>query len=399
MKRVICLIFILLLCCASFAGCNGKGFEGEQTEKEPAASPPAYIEPTPSSGIVAVTMNKVEAKTLTLSYAGKQLQKKVIAGSTLDGYMASRIIGDKAIIGWSESSNGGGYTSKIEEDMTLYAVFGDYVRYTHTKTQENSYTISVRSKQQEKVFFIDFNDIKAIDAQAKLENPNGGANGNDTPELSKKFVLSVENDIDFIYIKGVPDHDIDLSITTFIRQKPLYITLDNVSIASSAGKAAFDLTNVVGAVSVIEVIGSSELSCKNNAFGILANEGSLSMTGDGASIMTVVGGNHNGQYAGTAINAEKLLINNVTLNARGGTNRNGQGGISILSKNELSLLQSSVTAIGGDGKTGGASLSYAKDAVMNLVPNSFVFNGIGGQGESDGQDGKDFQFSYLGYSD
>ena len=189
------------------------------------------------------------------------------------------------------------------------------------------------------------------------------------------------------------------SLNTFVRQKPLCVTLDNANINSSASKAVFDFTNVIGAVSVVETVGSSKISCKNYSAGVLANDGNASITGDGVSSLAIIGGNNNGDYAGTAVNAKKLFINNLTFSAKGGTNVSGQGGVSILASNELSLVQCSVSAQGGDGDTGGYAFSYAKDAVMNLVPNSFVFTGLGGKGQTKEKDGKDFKFSYLGYSD
>ncbi len=449
MKKIICLVLALLLCCACFTGCNNDNVDDETPGEETVVPPPTYVEPTPNSGIVAATINKVESKTLTLVYENTSVQKKIIKGSQVDAYMSSRIIEDKAIIGWSATQNGSLHTSQIEGDTTLYAVLGDYVKYNHAKTQENAYTITVKSNSNEKAFFIDFNDIKAIDIQTQTDldvqvenakqqkeeealaialaskreelddqtatltpqeeqtvkdnlysqDPNYGVDVDFTSELSKKFTLSVESSIEFIYIKGVSDCEIDLQLSSFIRQKPLYITLDNTNISSSANKAVFDFTNVVGAVSVIETIGASKISCKNYSAGVLANDGNVSITGDGASSLTIIGGDNNGDYAGTAVNAKKLLINNLTLSTKGGANVNGQGGVSILSNNELSLVQCSVTAQGGNGKTGGYCLSYAKDAVMNLVPNSFVFTGVGGQGETDDKDGKDFKFSYLGYSD
>lgn len=444
MKKIICLVLGVLLGCACFAGCTK-----EEPDKKTSAPSSTYVEPTPNSGIVSATINKVESQALTLVYNNTSIQKKIIKGSYIDAYMSSRIIEDKAIVGWSTTQNGGVYTSKIEGDTTLYAVFGDYVKYNHTKTQENAYTITVKANSNEKAFFIDFNDLKAIDLQtqadleAQVENakqqkeeetlsmalaakreelddptatltpqeeqalkdnlyrqdPNYGVDVSFTPELSKKFTLSVENSIEIIYIKGVAGSEIDLQLNSFIRQKPLCVTLDNANISSSASKAVFDFTNVIGAVSVVETVGSSKISCKNYAAGVLANDGNVSITGDGVSSLTIIGGDNNGDYAGTAVNAKKLSINNLTLNTQGGANVGGLGGVAILSSNELALVQCAVSAIGGDGKTGGYSFSYAKDAVMNLVPNSFVFTGFGGQGETDDKDGKDFKFSYLGYSD
>ncbi len=446
MKKIICLVLGLLFSCACFAGCNAEEPIEEPSEK-PSTTPSTYVEPTPNSGIVSATINKVEAKALTLAYNNTSIQKKIIKGSYIDAYMSSRIIEDKAIIGWSTAQNGSLYTSKIDEDVILYAVLGDYVKYNHTKTQENDYTVTVKANANEKAFFIDFNDIKAIDVQTQADletqvenakqqkeqeeiskalaekqlddptatlteqeiqaikdelyrqDPNYGVDVNFTPELSKKFTLSVESSIEFIYIKGVSGSEIDLQLNTFIRQKPLCVTLDNTNISSSASKAVFDFTNVIGAVSVVETVGSSKISCKNYSAGVLANDGNVSITGDGVSSLTITGGDNNGDYAGTAVNAKKLVINNLTLSAKGGANVSGQGGVSILSSNELSLVQCAVSAVGGDGKTGGYSFSYAKDATMNLVPNSFVFTGVGGQGETDEKDGKDFKFSYLGYSD
>ena len=446
MKKIICLVLGLLLSCACFVGCNAEEPIEEPSEK-PSTSPPSYVEPTPNSGIVSATINKVEAKTLTLEYNDTSIQKKIIKGSYIDAYMSSRIVENKAIIGWSTTQNGGAYTSKIDNDVTLYAVLGDYVKYNHTKTEEDAYTVTVKANSNEKAFFMDFNDIKAIDVQTQADldaqveiakqqkeqeaiaeklaekqladptatlteqeiqeikdnlyrqDPNYGVDISFTPELTKKFTLSVESSIEFIYIKGVAGSEIDLQLNTFIRQKPLCVTLDNANINSSASKAVFDFTNVIGAVSVIETVGSSKISCKNYSAGVLANDGNVSITGDGVSSLTVMGGDNNGDYAGTAVNAKKLVINNLTFNAKGGANTSGQGGVAILSSSEFSLVQSAVSAVGGDGKTGGYSFSYAKDAVMNLVPNSFVFTGLGGKGETAEKDGKDFKFSYLGYSD
>ena len=308
MKKIICLALSILLSCACFAGCNV-----EEPDKEPVSSPSTYVEPTPNSGIVSATINKVEAKTLTLQYNDTSIQKKIIKGSYIDAYMSSRIIEDKAIIGWSATQNGSLCTSKIDDDATLYAVLGDYVKYNHTKTQEDAYTITVKANSNEKAFFIDFNDIKAIDVQtqadldAQVQNakqqkeeealsiklaakreelddptatltpqeeqevkdnlysqdPNYGVDVRFTPELSKKFTLSVESSIEFIYIKGVAGSEIDLQLNSFIRQKPLCVTLDNATISSSASKAVFDFTNVIGAVAVVETVGSSKISCKN----------------------------------------------------------------------------------------------------------------------------------------
>lgn len=443
MKKIISLIITLILSCAFLAGCDKDKNDVQNTPE-----PPPYVEQTPNSGIVSATINKVEAKTLTLNYNNTAIQKKIIKGSQLDGYMSSRIVGDKAIIGWSSAQNGSAYTSKIDEDVTLYAILGDYVKYSHKKTEEENYTITVKANSNEKAFFIDFNDVKAVDVQTQLdiktqvekakqlkeaealsialeakrenlgdqtatltpqeeqevkdnlysEDPNYGVDVNFTPELTKKFVLSVESSIEYIYIKGVLGSEIDLQLNSYIRQKPLYVTLDNINVSSSASKAVFDFTNVVGAVSVVETIGSSSISCKKYSAGILANEGSVSITGDGGSSLTITGGNSEGSYAGTAINAKKLIINNLTLNAKGGANASGQGGIAILSNNELSLIQCAVNANGGNGKKGGNCLSYENDVIMNLSPNTFVFTGFGGQGETDDKDGKDFKFSYLGYS-
>ncbi len=447
MRKIICLVLAFLLGCVCFVGCNDENVAEEKPREESVVSPPTYVEPTPNGDIVSATINKVEAKTLNLVYNNTSIQKKIIKGSSLDAYMSSRIIENKAIIGWSTSENGSLYTSKIDDDITLYAVLGDYVKYNHTKTQEGAYTITVKANSNEKAFFIDFNDVKAIDVQTQADleaqveiakqqkeeeeiakelaekqledptaeltpeekqeikdklynqDPNYGVDVSFTPELSKKFTLSVESSIEFIYIKGVLGSEIDLQLNSFIRQKPLYVTLDNTNISSSASKAVFDFTNVVGAVSVVETVGSSKISCKNYSAGVLANDGNISITGDGVSSLTIIGGDNNGDYAGTAVNAKKLFINNLTLSAKGGANIGGQGGVSILASRELSLVQCAVSAFGGDGKTGGYSFSYAKDAVMNLVPNSFVFTGFGGQGETDDKDGKDFKFSYLGYSD
>ena len=443
MKKIICLVLGVFLSCACFASCN------EETPEKTPVTPPAYVEPTPNSDIVSATINKVEAKTLNLVYNNKSIQKKVIKGSYIDAYTSSRIVDNKAIVGWSTTQNGSVYTSKIEDDITLYAVLGDYVKYNHTKTQENAYTITVKANSNEKAFFIDFNDIKAIDAQTQADldaqveiakqeketqalaqalakkrednqddtleltpeeiqavkdelyaqDPNYGVDVSFTAELTKKFTLSVESSIEFIYIKGVSGSEIDLQLNTFIRQKPLCVILDNANINSTATKAVLDFTNVVGATSVVEAVGSSKISCKNYSAGVLANEGSISITADGVSSLEIIGGNNDGEYAGTAVNAKKLLINNLTLSAKGGTNVSGQGGVSILSSTELSLVQCSVSAVGGDGETGGYSLSYAKDAVMNLVPNSFVFTGLGGKGKTEDKNGKDFKFSYLGYTD
>ena len=443
MKKIICLVLGVFLSCACFASCN------EDAPQEKPVTPPTYVEPTPNSDIVSATINKVEGKTLNLVYNNTSIQKKVIKGSYIDGYTSSRIIEDKAIVGWSTSQNGGAYTSKIEDDLTLYAVLGDYVKYSHTKTEENAYTVTVKASANEKAFFMDFNDIKAIDVQTQADldeqveiakqekeaqalakkladkreandddtleltpeeiqevkdelyaqDPYYGVDVRFTAEMTKKFTLSVENSIEYIYIKGVSGCEIDLQLNTFIRQKPLCVTLDNANIHSTASKAVFDFTNVIGATSVVEAVGSSKISCKNYSAGVLANEGSVSITADGVSSLEIIGGNNDGEYAGTAVNAKKLLINNLTLSAKGGTNVGGQGGVSILSSTELSLVQCSVSAVGGNGKTGGYSLSYAKDAVMNLVPNSFVFTGLGGKGETEEKNGKDFKFSYLGYTD
>ena len=168
MKKIICLVLGLLLSCACFVGCNAEEPIEEPSEK-PSTSPSTYVEPTPNSSIVSATINKVEAKTLSLEYNDTSIQKKIIKGSYIDAYMSSRIIENKAIIGWSSTQNGGAYTSKIDDDTTLYAVLGDYVKYNHTKTEEDAYTVTVKANSNEKAFFMDFNDIKAIDVQTQAD--------------------------------------------------------------------------------------------------------------------------------------------------------------------------------------------------------------------------------------